>query len=292
MGLPPQVLASLPGGPVSSAARITERSLSGSTGAATRAITHLTLTLDAATVLTLIRKEFHPLRGGPHQHGAEDPAHWAYWKRELLAYESGLLPAGPGLRAPRCHAIVDDTVYLEDAGPASPDPEEAAGQLAAWHTSSTLPVVPWLSGHQLAQRVEVSNLDWSAVDADSRAEQLWSSRATLLDRLAGMPHVLSHGDFHLGNLRLDQTGGIVALDWGTLGRAPLGSDLAYLALSAQQDLLTAYLSGLDGRFDRHAADLGYRATLALVGASRVHWMHREGIRVPDGYVDFIWANRP
>lgn len=298
MSLPASVLAGLTGGSASPGVRVAEHRLSGSTGAATRAISRLTLELHDATTVSLIRKEFQPLRTGPHHRGAEDPGHWAYWKRELLAYESGLLPDGADLRAPRCHAIVDDTLYLEDAGSTPPDPREAAHALAGWQATSNLPDVPWLSGHQLAQRVEVSNLDWSTVDADPRAERLWSNRATLLDELARVPPVLSHGDFHLGNLRAagggscGGGGGIVGLDWGTLGRAPVGSDLAHLALSTQHDLLAVYLTELNGRFDKRAATLGYRATLALVGASRLHWMLSRGITPPDSYADFLWDNRP
>jgi hypothetical protein len=38
--------------------------------------------------------------------------------------------------------------------------------------------------------------------------------------------------------------------------------------------------------------LARRHTVVLVGASRVHWMLGSGNDVPDGYVDFLWANRP
>lgn len=38
----------------------------------------------------------------------DNPAHWNYWRREPLAYQSGLLAALPaGLKAPRCYAIVE-----------------------------------------------------------------------------------------------------------------------------------------------------------------------------------------
>ena len=44
--------------------------------------------------------------------GSDDPAHWNYWKREALAYQSGILdPAsgevGDGLATPRCWGVVE-----------------------------------------------------------------------------------------------------------------------------------------------------------------------------------------
>ena len=40
---------------------------------------------------------------------AQQPREWSYWKRELLAYQSGLLDhLPPGLRAPRCYGVVEN----------------------------------------------------------------------------------------------------------------------------------------------------------------------------------------
>lgn len=147
-----------------------------------------------------------------------------------------------------------------------------------------------MSGHQLDQRIKVSTLDWSAVAADPRAKALWGRREALLAELRHVPLVLSHGDVHPGNLR-SHRGDVVLFDWGTLGLAPVGSDLAYLALDTRQDLLPRYLDGLDGAFTEREVGLAYRATLVLSGASRVHWMLSAGIEVPDGYVDFVWEHR-
>ena len=51
--------------------------------------------------------------------GSAQPGHANYWKREALIYQSGLLDALPGIRAPRCHGIDEgDTtaagIWLED----------------------------------------------------------------------------------------------------------------------------------------------------------------------------------
>ncbi|WII38179.1 hypothetical protein [Paenibacillus thiaminolyticus] len=36
---------------------------------------------------------------------AAEPGHYSYWKREALAYQSGLLEELPGIRAPRCYGV-------------------------------------------------------------------------------------------------------------------------------------------------------------------------------------------
>lgn len=289
------MVASLTGRNTGRVVAIHECPIDGSSGAATLGLARLTLQVrgqhDELEGVNVVRKDFRPLTSGRHKHGAEDPRHWAYWLREPLAYGSDVLPKGPGLRSPRCHGVFDSTVYLEHV-PAGPiDPRRAARHLGAWQSGCVKPAFSWLSGHQLAQRVEVSNLDWSAVHADVRAATLWRSRTELLTKLSSVPHVLSHGDFSLGNL-IASGHDTVALDWGTLGSAPVGADLAHLALSVQEDLQDDYLASLAGRFSEQLVTFAYRANLAIVGASRVHWMLSAGMEVPEGYVDFLWANRP
>jgi hypothetical protein len=268
--------------------------LDGGTGAATSDLARLTVRVrepGGVKEFSVVRKSLRPLSSGRHKSGAEDPVHWAYWRREPLAYASEVLPMGPGLKAPRCHGVFDSTIYLEDVGSFPADACRAARQLGSWQSTAAIPDVPWLGGHQLAQRIDASDLDWSAVEADRRAAMLWDARHRLLNALCDVPVVVSHGDFHQGNLRADGPDTVV-LDWGTLGRAPVGADLAHLALSTQHDLLDEYLAGLRGSFPEDLVDLAYRATMVLVGASRVHWMLSAGIEVPDVYVDFLWANRP
>jgi aminoglycoside phosphotransferase (APT) family kinase protein len=106
-----------------------------------------------------------------------------------------------------------------------------------------------------------------------------------------VPDVLSHGDFHIGHLvAADET--TMVLDWATVGISPVGADLAHLALSTLDDLVSELLVGLAGRFDPEVVRVGYRATLALTGASRVHWMLSRGMPVPQGYADFVADQAP
>ena len=74
---------------------------------------------------------------------------------------------------------------------------------------------------------------------------------------------------------------------GTLGVAPVGADLAHLALGTLRDQLPFYLKGSIGRFAIGDVITGYRVTLALTGVSRVHWMLVHGVPLPRDYVRFV-----
>jgi hypothetical protein len=267
-----------------------EQFLNG-TGAASGQVHLVTAGLRGGGSLRVVRKTFEPVESGPHAHGSRSSAHWAHWRRELTAYRSGILPAGPGLRAPRLVTVIDDTLYVEYVGEDRPEVEEAALALGRWHHHDRTSQRPWLAQDQLAQRLAVTELDWSAVEIDRRVPIIWDRRQECLARLATIPHGIAHGDFSSGNLRA--TGAdVVALDWATLGISPLGFDLAHLALATLNErLLPVYLDGLQGRYDATSVSLGYRGAVSLVGASRAHWMASRSIPLPAGYVDFLHAHQ-
>lgn len=288
--LPDAVLASILGQPGAHLVSCRSEPVTGSSGAATEGVNRLVgvARLGSADVpFRVIRKAFRPVLSGRHASYASDPGHWAYWRREPLAYASAVLPIGPGLSAPRCYGVVDDVVYLADVTGRAESAEIAAYRLGAWQGTASVPDVHWLSRHQLAQRIAASNLEWDQVSADPRLMALWQRRSELLDELEHVPQVLVHGDFHEGNLIAADNLTTVVLDWATFGTGPVGSDLAGLALSTCSDLLDRYVAGLDGGFDKAAVELGYRATLTLTGASRVHWMLSRGVQPSDEYVEFV-----
>lgn len=269
--------------------------ITGSSGAATGEISLLTGVVRTGatdTPFRIVRKSVRPLSSGRHAPYANDPAHWAYWRREPLAYASGMLPSGPGLAAPRCHGVVDNVIYLAETTGNTESPETAAARLGAWQATATMPAVDWLADHQLSQRIAASDLDWSLVDADPRMAAIWQDRHELLNRLEHVPRVPVHGDFSAGNLIALDDATTVALDWATFGIGPVGADLASLALSAHSDLLELYLAGLNNQFAKSDVELGYRATLALTGASRTHWMLSQGIQPTDDYIEFVAAQVP
>lgn len=268
-----------------------ETALGGGSGAATGGVVRLTGRVRAGgreLPFSMVRKTFRPLEQGRHAAAAQAPEHWAYWRREPLAYASGAVPNGPHLTAPRCFAVTDDAVYLADVTGPPETPAVAARRLGAWQAETAVPDVGWLGGHQLAQRITASSLDWSSVDAPGAVREIWERRAALLAALEDVPRVLCHGDFHLSHLFAG--GGVTTvLDWGTLAAGPAGADLAHLTLSTGEDLLAAYLHGLDGAVKPDLADRGHRVTLALTGVGRVHWMRSRGIPVPPGYRNLIVA---
>ncbi|HUP84504.1 MAG TPA: phosphotransferase [Acidimicrobiales bacterium] len=191
---------------------------------------------------------------------------------------------------PRCFGIVGDELYLEDVGGEPASVDRAAADLSTWQVDDQSVDRPWIGRDQLGRRLEVGELDWTAVAADERAVELWSRRTSYHDSLSELPTLLAHGDFGIGNLR-SSASGTVAFDWATLGWEPLGFDLAHLALSSGCDPTRPYLDGAN-RFEPDAVISGFRAATAIVGAGRVHWMLSVGVELPPWYVDFLWDHRP
>jgi hypothetical protein len=262
------------------------------TGAASGQVHCITARLRDGNTTRFVQKTLRPVQAGRHVDASRAPEHWAYWRRELLAYRSGILPTGPGLRAPRLLGSAENTLFLEYVEEELSDPRRAAAELGRWHRHALTPDEPWLARHQLAQRLAVIDLDWSAVDVDPRLPPIWSRRNDHLGALDEIPFGITHGDFGIGNLRTDGSD-VVALDWATLGISPVGTDLAHLALAILDDgLLPEYLDGLGGRYDRDDVELGYRSTVALVGTSRIHWMTSRSIPVSTAYVEFVCSHAP
>lgn len=293
--LPPEVIAGL-GPDIDSARIVSEEPLHLGTGAATGGVTRLEAEVTsrdgASRTVMILRKRLVPLATGRHTAGAQEPRHWAYWRREAEAYLTGIVPVGPGLRAPVCYGAVDDELYLEEVTGERPPVERAAQVLAGWQQPWAGELDrPWLCVDQLAARVAVSHLDWSAVTADPRMAQLWDRRHALLARIADLPKVLSHGDHSLGNL-IDTGDEVVALDWATIGWEPVGFDLAHLGLSAGADPTGAYLDATASVINPVLVARGFKVAVALVGSSRYHWMMTRSLEPPEWYVDFIWRHRP
>ena len=265
-------------------------STGAATGADCRLRAELVLSDGRRLSETLIRKEIRPLTSGRHARLAGDPRHWAYWRREAEAYTSGLLPAGPALRAPRCFGVVDQTVFLEDVAGPEPTAVHAAEALARWQVEFEPSLDrPWLAVDQIGKRLASGDLDWGGVDADPRVVELWKRRHTCYERLARLPRVLSHGDYSIGTL-VSSAGEVVAFDWATLGWEPVGFDLAHLALSAAENPLPGYRPTAPTH--REVAEIGFRCALTIIGASRVHWMLSNSVEVPRWCVDFLWDRRP
>jgi hypothetical protein len=175
----------------------------GSSGAATAEVVRISGRVRVGTrdlPFSMVRKTFRPVTSGRHAAAARDPAHWAYWRRELLAYTTNAVPSGPHLHAPRCLAVIGDAVYLADVCGPTEGATTAAARLGAWQAETPIPEAPWLSGPQLAQRIAVSSLDWSLVHAPDMMRDIWDRRHHLLAALDTVPSVVCHGDFHIRSL--------------------------------------------------------------------------------------------
>ena len=152
------------------------------------------------------------------------PSHLNYWKRELLAYESGILDHLPGnIVVPRCYAVQElsdgiHCLWFEFIQESDKDWSMEEHYLAARHlgqfngsylTGQPLPVrTEWmLSGrtHLVAdrQRPDVEKLmsytktdlgRWMSHDSINRMDKLWAERQALTAHLNRLPNCFCHHD--------------------------------------------------------------------------------------------------
>ena len=193
---------------------------------------------------------------------ADDPSAWNYWKREFLAYRSGLLADLPGIAAPRCFGAIESSgevlLWLEDIHEALTGPwplrryidaARALGEFnGAYLADRRLP------GERLLTRTYLRSwTGWIPWQSAIRAEATWSyplvaaafprppidhllrldhDAAAWFDALDREPRTLAHLDAWRANLigqRLpDGRERTVAVDWSFVGQAPAGQDLAIM----------------------------------------------------------------
>ena len=206
--------------------------------------------------------------GHPNWRAGEQPDHWYYWRREVLAYESGLLSSfAGGLRAPRCYLVAERpdaivALWIEDmesdsAATTWPVPRyamasqhlgRAQGEFVA---GRTLPDQAWLSRSWLRAYLAQRDTDIPLLeDPAAWAQPLPMSRlpaglaGPLLDMrrdqelflraLEQAPRTLCHFDLHPANLfGLDDE--TVLIDWSFVGIGALGEDAGNLVADAVLD---------------------------------------------------------
>jgi hypothetical protein len=191
-----------------------------------------------------------------------DPGHRNYWKREWLAFDSGLLASLPGgLRAPRrllttehgeaeCWVWMEDvrgrhgrSLLLDDYGSIA----EALGSTQGAYASggAPLPDDEWLSRSWLRSWVTICSPLVEVLDDDGRwaAERLvvlrgmrsrilalWDQRERLLAISESAPATLTHWDFWPSNVYVANTADCVAIDWSQVGIGAVAQDLDQLTL--------------------------------------------------------------
>ncbi|HET6815628.1 MAG TPA: hypothetical protein VFH66_00170 [Mycobacteriales bacterium] len=192
---------------------------------------------------------------------AAEPTHRNYWKREWLAFDSGLLGRLPGrLRAPRrlltTEVSADECwIWMEDArgrhGPSLGLADFAAIAFALGTTqgayaagATALPSDEWLSRDWLQGWVDacarmVESLDDETLWRDERlralgrlrprVRALWRERSRLLDITDSAPRTLVHWDFWPSNLYVDNDD-VIAIDWSQVGLGCVAQDLDQITL--------------------------------------------------------------
>ena len=200
---------------------------------------------------------------------SDEPTHYNYWRREVLAYETGFADTAyrdAGIRAPGLESLVtrDDggvELWLEDvAGPSGFEfpvarlgrfgHELGAGQARWIGRVPSADEVPWLSRGWLRQylsegpgaNVQILAEDWDAPVAKAWAPEtraalrgLWGKRMTALDQVEALPRTLCHLDCWPANLLEDASGTSVLLDWAFVGEGAVGEDPANLIIDSVTD---------------------------------------------------------
>jgi hypothetical protein len=212
-----------------------------------------------SAVLKILRK--------PDQEDSQSFLGWDYWKREMLAYQSGLLADLPaGMRAPRCFGVSETQtggwVWMEDIQePGGHAWSLANFQLAArrlgqhagaYLVGRPLPNQPWLcrslfrgmfdDGEWWAKFLNPSspNNAWQRPAVQqvfsearrSRVLQIWAEKWQFIEANERLPRVFCHNDAHRKNLMLlpgaGEEAGLVGIDWAFCGPGGLGNDLGEL----------------------------------------------------------------
>lgn len=201
-----------------------------------------------------------------------DP-HWEdlrsvfYWKREFLAFESGLLATLPdAVRAPRYYGETerDDGVWVwmehlvDHAGKrwSLEHFQRAAHQFGrfggAYLTGTPLPDTPWLSSPSFQSTIQDDShmVRRMKLDSDMSIWQrpvvqrafaeplrsfilgIWAEKELFRDTMDVLPQVFCHKDLSRRNLMLcltpDGSEEVVALDWAWCGNGALGLDMGWM----------------------------------------------------------------
>lgn len=200
---------------------------------------------------------------------SQQPREWSYWKRELLAYHSGLLnDLPPGLRAPRCYGLVENEqgawVWIEYVQECTgkrwslEDFQRASHRLGQFQSAylhdTLIPQQPWLSRPFFRSiwadddwwfpymNPESENNAWKSPivqrafreDCQPRILQILAERDLYFDANDRLPQVLCHNDAHRRNFMWaisPDTGQKepIVVDWAFSGPGAVGNDLGELA---------------------------------------------------------------
>lgn len=219
----------------------------------------------ADAVLKIARPP-HPERAHLAWPTSDEPGHWNYWRRELLAYQTGVAASAygdAGIGVPQVLDVVERAdggveLWLEDVGGtagfdwAVPRLARFAYELGAGQARwiGRVPDHAWLSRGWLAQyshegpsrSVRLPDGAWDSPQvagpwpAPVRAglRRLWAERARVLAAAESFERTLCHLDVWPSNL-VDVDGTSVLLDWSFVGAGAIGEDVANLIVDSCAD---------------------------------------------------------
>jgi hypothetical protein len=247
---------------------------------------------DRSAILKLIA---HSDGGHENWRSGEEPSHWYYWRREVLAYESGMLGSlTGGVRAPTCLLAAsrgDGSValWLEDlhGTPATRWSLERY-EIASRHLGQTqgafladrpLPDDTWLSRNWLRAYLRQRDGDrhlladattwehpllapWFPSPPIEGLQAMRDDQPRLLDALDQLPRTLCHLDLHPANLFADGDESTAAIDWAFVGIGAIGEDAGNLVPDAVLDFHVD-AARIDDLYD--AVVIGYDAGLRDTG---------------------------
>jgi hypothetical protein len=256
-----QMLPAVLGGRVDSAELLTHNQGNAATGGVWRVRGP-----QGSAIVKVARPPSRSQTGSPAWQTSDDPTHWNYWRREVLAYTSGFASSvysGVGIEPPDVlgHADRGDgsvELWLSEAtgaaGTSWPVSRLArfARQLgvaqARW--VDRVPDTLWLSRRWLAQYLDngpARNV-WVSRDEDwdhpiarvwpagvrERLRRLWETRGRFAAAAETSPRTLCHLDVWPTNL-VDHGDTSILLDWAFVGEGGLGEDVANLILDSVTD---------------------------------------------------------
>jgi hypothetical protein len=196
---------------------------------------------------------------------SDGPDHWNYWRREALAYETGLAAtayASAGIAASALLEVNERAdggieLWLADvAGTAGwdwPVPRlarfayELGAAQARW--AGRVPDLPWLSRHWLAQYLtegpprlaQVADEDWDhpsvavwPAELRQRLRRLYADHSWQAAIAASAERTLCHLDVWPANL-IDADGTSVLFDWSFAGDGAVGEDVSNLIIDSCTD---------------------------------------------------------
>jgi Ser/Thr protein kinase RdoA (MazF antagonist) len=266
VSLPPDEVEAVFGG----AEVVSVEPLGHATPAATAGVWRVS-TADDTAILKLVRHDAAGNERWPSSELEDDPY---YWRREPLAYSSGLLETFDGLRAPRCRLCrerADGTIalWLDDAG-AHPDWTVERFRLVARDlgrmqgaAAAGLPDEPWLSRGWLRRYLELRARwidDYRDGPHAAEVELIWARRDRILARVDAAQQTFCHFDFYPANLFGEDES--VVIDWAYCGLGALGIDAGNLVPDA---IFDGFVALAEAEQVREAVWDGYLAGLAEAG---------------------------